>query len=391
MSPAPLLINLAQLTRDALLKDERMLGELLRAPVVVDSFSGQVVDFKFCSEVDGKFMSLEHIHTKFHRSVGWDHHSSTPPTISEYLQNDVATGDRDIQKIAVHHNINSAFFSTGGQDLLKFLGLAIILHGLGHGFRALFASELLPYHAYCATTHANPPRGIFFSERHRFSALTLSEPGFAAEIGIFGGVIGAVFEDEVDGVLPPFFDLDYRKLKFLCLSRQEESGITTYGISADAIRQRIDILLGRNTTSHILPFSATDLFEISPPISDIIDRSAALLNSTHLPRSDAAELSAHNPCYESLLRDNPPRPPRRLPNRCPERRRPPPPIRSPAEEFYLRRSQIREGEITIQRPLHRVTFYRPPPLVERVHTEVAVSSEEDVAALEAWANERYLT
>ncbi|KAJ6555164.1 hypothetical protein DFH09DRAFT_1493303 [Mycena vulgaris] len=378
LHPAPRLQHLADMTRCILLNDERVLGELLRAPIIVDSATGQSVDFILRAEEANELVRLDDIPPQFHDILVGN--SGVEPSIPDYIRisfpslkitperyiatsKDPATGNYDFTAITVHYSINSAFTSASDpDDLFDFLGFAIIIHGLGHAFRALGASEMIPGYAHPPTHH-----GHFFSERRVFSALAFPEAGFAAEIGIFGGIIGAAFDDEVNGALPPFLDLDYCKIKFLCLSRQEGPEFVTYRINPKSIRERLHALLCPPLSGPTLiqPFGPTDLFEISPPLSDVVDRSAALLNSTHLPRSDAAELAANNPCYKSVLIPTPPSRSRPFyPNL--ERRNQGPPL-SPQLQLQVNRGKRREEEIGLQMTLYR-TFrralpYRPPPLV----------------------------
>lgn len=43
------------------------------------------------------------------------------------------------------------------------------------------------------------------------------EAGFQAELLLFGGTIGVVFEDEIDKERPPFFEINYDKISYLVL------------------------------------------------------------------------------------------------------------------------------------------------------------------------------
>ncbi|KAJ6555179.1 hypothetical protein DFH09DRAFT_1280539, partial [Mycena vulgaris] len=250
LHPAPRLQHLADMTRCVLLNDERVLGGFLRLPIIVDSATGQGVDFILRAEEANELVRLADIPPEFRDILVGN--SGVKPSIPDYIRisfpslkitperyiatsHDPATGNYDFTAITVHYSINSAFTSASDpDDLLDFLGFAIIIHGLGHAFRALGASEMIPGYAHPPMHH-----GHFFSERRVFSALAFPEAGFAAEIGIFGGVIGAVFDDEVNGALPPFLDLDYRKIKFLCLSRQEGPEFITYRINPSSIRERL--------------------------------------------------------------------------------------------------------------------------------------------------------
>ncbi|KAJ7474720.1 hypothetical protein FB451DRAFT_1397602 [Mycena latifolia] len=199
------------MTRHALLHDGRMFGELLGAPIIVDSATGQVVDFKFKTEVDNKLARTPSLGLTLAGCSG------ARPTISDYLQGffpplkiypkkyiatsgDPATGIYDFRTLAVHYSINSVFVYPGEHDsgFLSFLGFAIVIHGLGHTFRSLCAREVIPGHAHRSVHYETSPRSMFFSENKPFSALALPA-GFAAEIGILWGVIGAVLDNEVDG------------------------------------------------------------------------------------------------------------------------------------------------------------------------------------------------
>ncbi|KAJ7708363.1 hypothetical protein B0H17DRAFT_1191810 [Mycena rosella] len=148
--PAPRLQHLANMTRNFLLNEERVLAELLRAPVIVDRATGQVIDFKLRTEVDNKL------------GLDLDRTRTTDPVPTICIR-------PPSRSVPIAGNISQEVY-----------------------YNMIQRSR----------------DGNFFSESKPFSALFLPEAGFTAEIGIFGGVIGAVFDDEVDGALALFFDID---------------------------------------------------------------------------------------------------------------------------------------------------------------------------------------
>lgn len=145
-----------------------------------------------------------------------DHFPSSNVSPERY----VATSDDDINPasgLLIHHAIHTAFSERSTDLLLQFLVVVIMVHDIGHTLRGSFwgfpteveAREEFPYYRETSTS------GWFYRET-----------GLDVEIALFGGILGAVFEDEPDDVFP-FFELDFNRIAHFCLT---SPGQLTYKI-----------------------------------------------------------------------------------------------------------------------------------------------------------------
>jgi len=94
-----------------------------------------------------------------------------------------------------------------------------------------------------------------------------------AEQAFFGGIVGVVFQDEIEGERPPFFEIRYDRILYFFL------------LCADGTAYRLDFDVVASKLEHALltPFDTTTLPNIPVP-SCPNERTCAWLNSTHLPR-----------------------------------------------------------------------------------------------------------
>ncbi|KAJ7187749.1 hypothetical protein C8R46DRAFT_1052447 [Mycena filopes] len=133
----------------------------------------------------------------------------------------------------------------------------------------------------------------FFCESPAMSS-TYVDTGFEAEIAIFGGILGVVFEDERSSDATfPFFQLDYTRIAYFCLTTPTN---VTYKIDAKTIRSRMRSPEWLDT----FDVSSMDIIE-KPPFFQ--HRLCALLNSTHIPRPDDKVLARHGQTSTSILND----------------------------------------------------------------------------------------
>jgi hypothetical protein len=94
--------------------------------------------------------------------------------------------------------------------LLHFLITVNIIHDFAHTARSFFngihlaahSDEGYPYASECSNTD-------YF--------LRLPEAGYMAEQAFFGGIVGIVFEDEIEGERPPFFEIRYDRILYFFL------------------------------------------------------------------------------------------------------------------------------------------------------------------------------
>jgi hypothetical protein len=98
--------------------------------------------------------------------------------------------------------------------LLRFLVAVNIIHDFAHTARSFFNGihlatcndEGYPYTGECSHTD------YFFR---------LPEAGYMAEQVFFGGIVGVVFQDEIEGERPPFFEIRYDKVLYFFLQCAE--------------------------------------------------------------------------------------------------------------------------------------------------------------------------
>ena len=118
---------------------------------------------------------------------------------------------RDLTTIAIHGRLAAALSqpqSPRNLCQLRFLVIVIILHQLGHAIATRFQKGTIsmednafPFYVSCRA----PP------------VMRFPEQGFLVEEALFGGIVGVVFEDELDSLLPPFFQSDFTKISHLFL------------------------------------------------------------------------------------------------------------------------------------------------------------------------------
>jgi hypothetical protein len=131
-------------------------------------------------------------------SPGLWHYVAHPPMI-------------DLTMITIHGRLARALSQP--QNLrnlcqLRFIVVVIILHQLGHAVATRFhkgtlsiKDDAFPYHISC---HAPP-------------VIRFPEQGFSVEEALFGGIVGVVFDDELDGLPPMFFRSDFTRISHLFL------------------------------------------------------------------------------------------------------------------------------------------------------------------------------
>ncbi|CAL1698059.1 unnamed protein product [Somion occarium] len=163
--------------------------------------------------------------------------------------------------IELHGRLVAALSATRDMDTiinLRFILAVIIIHCLAHTF---------------AVGNPMPVRiddYPFYKCNYLFLARDIAEPGFFAEEGIFGGIIGIVFKDQENGMPPRFLEADFTKIAYLFLL--DRTG-AAYRLNTGELREQLKShRFGRFTnTRHIeLP-------------RKIIERTCAAFNGDHLP------------------------------------------------------------------------------------------------------------
>jgi hypothetical protein len=106
---------------------------------------------------------------------------------------------------------------TGGSCCCCVLLVTVnIIHDFAHKARSFFNGihlatcnvEGYPYASECS---------------HLDYFFRLPEAGYMAERALFGGIVGVVFQDEIEGERPPFFDIRYDKISYFYLQCAEDS------------------------------------------------------------------------------------------------------------------------------------------------------------------------
>lgn len=92
-------------------------------------------------------------------------------------------------------------------QMLHFLIIVNIIHDLAHILRSFFHGVHLQ-----TQNLAEYPYAIELS-----NTISFPEAGFMAEQAFFGGIIGVVFEDEIDEQRPPFFQIKFDKISHFFL------------------------------------------------------------------------------------------------------------------------------------------------------------------------------
>lgn len=96
------------------------------------------------------------------------------------------------------------------QELLRFLITVNIIHDFAHIARSFFNGIHLAAH-----TDGGYPYAREYSNTDYF--LRLPEAGYMAEQAFFGGIVGVVFQDEIEGERPPFFEIRYDRILYFFL------------------------------------------------------------------------------------------------------------------------------------------------------------------------------
>jgi hypothetical protein len=94
--------------------------------------------------------------------------------------------------------------------LLRFLIAVNIIHDFAHTARSFFNG--VPLAAYNTEGY---PYASEFNSSDRFSGLP--EAGYMAEQVFFGGIVGVVFQDEIEEERPPFFEIRYDRILYFFL------------------------------------------------------------------------------------------------------------------------------------------------------------------------------
>jgi len=153
-------------------------------------------------------------------------------------------------------------------SLLRFIVVVIILHQLAHAVASRFQKatrsmehSVFPYYLSCRA----PP------------VMRFPEHGFSVEEDLFGGMVGVVFENELDGLPPMFFRSDFTKIAHLFLHCRD--GLT-YRLDSTDLEEKMKV--GRLT-----PFDVSVLRVIPTP-KFIRDRTCAMFNGDHLVVHESA-------------------------------------------------------------------------------------------------------
>ncbi|CAL1698044.1 unnamed protein product [Somion occarium] len=112
----------------------------------------------------------------------------------------------DKSHIELHGRLMDALAATRDTETLtnlSFVLVVIIIHSLAHAF-----------------TGGNPmpmsKDGFpFYKSHYLLLNKSIAEPGFFAEEGIFGGIIGIVFKDQENGMPPKFLEADFTRIAYL--------------------------------------------------------------------------------------------------------------------------------------------------------------------------------
>jgi hypothetical protein len=123
--------------------------------------------------------------------------------------------------ITIHGRIAEALAMGAVQDrsdksrhMLRFLIIVNIIHELAHIVR----SVLHETHLWTVNIY-DYPYTIEIGTDQLVS--TFPEAGLTAEQEFFGGIIGVVFENEMDGNQPPLFEIKYDKISHFFLQRED--------------------------------------------------------------------------------------------------------------------------------------------------------------------------
>jgi hypothetical protein len=119
--------------------------------------------------------------------------------------------------IVIHGRIAEALAMEAVQDrseksrnMLRFLIIVNIIHELAHILRSVFHES----HLWTVNFYRYP---YSFELGLDQPGSTIPEAGLMAEQVVFGGIVGVVFEDEIGGERPPFFEIGYDRISYFFL------------------------------------------------------------------------------------------------------------------------------------------------------------------------------
>lgn len=129
------------------------------------------------------------------------------------------TSNADAKAISIHGRIADALVVANKAPesmsalTIQFLVIVICVHELAHAMRT---------HFVCATHSrlkiAKPP---YYVDEGLWEEYP--EAGFLVEEALFGGVVCAVFKNEINGQRPPFFELDFTNVDYFFLLCRNEA------------------------------------------------------------------------------------------------------------------------------------------------------------------------
>ncbi|CAL1698048.1 unnamed protein product [Somion occarium] len=252
---ASVLQNLGQTVREYFLQDPS------HAAIFVPILLGEALeDYNFHNllniSTSNSAQELEHIKGTIEQNF---------PSL-RVSSNDKACGDcepcmEDRSCIELHGRIVGALTATQDIDTLinlRFILVVIIIHSLGHVFAAgnpmPLQKDTFPFY------HCN----------YLLLDKDIAEPGFFAEEGIFGGIIGIVFKNEENGLPGPFLESDLTKIDYLFL----------YDRTGAAYRLDTRELANQLNSKRFGRFEHSQRIQVPEGISE---RTCAAYNGDHLP------------------------------------------------------------------------------------------------------------
>ncbi|CAL1698056.1 unnamed protein product [Somion occarium] len=167
----------------------------------------------------------------------------------------------DKSHIELHGRLVNALVATQDADTiveLRFILAVIIIHSLAHAFTdgnpVPMSKDDFPFY-----------HSLYISPRKY-----IAEPGFFAEEGIFGGIIGIVFKEQENGLPPKFLEADFTRIAYLFL----------YDRTGTAYRLDTGELAGQLKYHRFGQFKKARRIEVP---RDISERTCAAFNGDHLP------------------------------------------------------------------------------------------------------------
>jgi len=118
---------------------------------------------------------------------------------------------RDLTTMEIHGRLAAALSKPQkprNLSQLRFIVIVIILHQLAHAVTVRF---------HMGTQSAEDDTFPYYVSWRIPPFVRLPEQGFTVEEALFGGIVGVVFEDELDGSPPLFFCSDFTKISHLFL------------------------------------------------------------------------------------------------------------------------------------------------------------------------------